>query len=104
MKISSGLQREMDETKQLRYIDLLQIVEAMNVYYSPDILEKNESYRALQVEFDCLATSLGYEDTSAIVKDLEAADSEDKDITLTFAKGLRVMLTRVIAVNGHSGR
>jgi hypothetical protein len=66
-----------DQYKELRYVDLKQIVEAMLSYFPPEVIDDNVSFHALMGEFEWLADDLGYEDVEAMLDRL--IGNQDRD-------------------------
>ncbi len=70
----------MNQYKELRYVDLKQIVEAMISYFPPEVLEENTSYQALEAEFNWLADDLDYEDLEALLDRLIKNDHKSDEL------------------------
>jgi len=96
----------MDQHKQLRYIDLMQIIEAMLVYYAPEVLQNNETYCLMEAEFDRLAGKLGFENSAAILEQLkrdeEPEETTDEDKTLSLSPGERTHFKDMAKRNGSA--
>jgi hypothetical protein len=68
-----------DQYKELRYVDLKQIVEAMLSYFPPEVIDDNVSFQALMGEFEWLADDLGYEDVEAMLDRLIGNQDRDEE-------------------------